>query len=471
MILQLNDITVDVLAGYFSTVKSQNLRTVRMNNCGLTGRQVARLFREMGQARQMIIHINSNRLDEGIDDLCGAIACGYGPCSLFIQMLEFASEVNYIKLLRALTVNKSIQCLSLAGSATPDPASDVACQAVAEFFAKNNTVRFLDISGYDAKLDEGRLGRGFSKALGGLRLNTRIEHLRIRSQMLNINIGDLAEAITANKTLHTLDCEGNDFNLSNFRHLIKHLDDNLSIRYFSAFSDDELSRTVQKTVDNAVSAAAPNRRSSVMARFRHEKPQEIFGSPLAQQLKDEWDGAVEKVQRILTRNRTLFQSDQAAKRETSPHTPIASDLEMAFCNVFGGLALKSHDCQRTRGFSMSQIRPGRSSTVSSTSGTGRPQGREMRSYSLVSSEGGISPTDAPSTGSAVPSPPELESPIDRDYSLGNNQSPDTIQDELRDYNYSFMNGQDEDLELELKLYRRHWSDDAGCIEEEDALTH
>lgn len=307
---------MDVLAAYLGTYNSHGLQLVRLNNCGLTGKQISRLFRSMGQARRLTIHLNGNRLDEGIDDLCSAIANGYGPWSVFLQMIEFASEANYIKLLRALTVNKTIECLSLAGTATPDSASGVACQAVSEFFSKNDTVRFLDISGYDSKLDEGRLGREFSKALSGMRSNTRIEHLRVRSQMLNINIGDLAEAISGNKALHTLDCEGNDFNLSNFRHLIKHLEDSTTIRYFSAFSAQELSRAIRKSVETAGAPTPIMRRSSVMARFRSEKVQPGTGKPLVQQLRDEWDAAVADLERVLQRNQQILLDKEESDDET-----------------------------------------------------------------------------------------------------------------------------------------------------------
>lgn len=427
----------------------------------------------------MTVQMNANRLDHGIDELCGVISCGYGPWSLFMQMIEFTQEANYVKLLRALTLNKSIECLSLAGSSTPESASDVACQALSEFFSKNNTIRFLDISGYDAKLDEGRLGRGFSTALSGLRSNTRLEHLRVRSQMLNVNIGDLAEAISANRTLHTLDCEGNEFNLSNFRHLVRHLEENTTIRYFSAFSDRDLSRTIQRSVDSALSAtvAAPRRRSSVMSRFRNEKVQQNVGRPLVQQLKDGWDDAVQTLQRIMERNQMIFQEAQDDRRESSPHAYSKNtDGEVIFFKAFGGLALRAYESQRGRSRANSNALQEQSSAVSLTATTNRLQGlaidqepRDMRSYSLVSSDSAMSPaTDSPSTGSAVPTPPELESPVDREYSLDSQQAPGAYGDGANDYDYDYTDGQDgdygPDFGLEIRSHRRFWSD---RIEEEE----
>ncbi|KAJ6446376.1 leucine rich repeat protein [Purpureocillium lavendulum] len=470
--IMLNDATVDTLAEYLGTYNSHGLQLVRLNNCGLTGRQISRLFRSMGQARRLTIHLNGNRLDEGIDDLCNAIANGYGPWSVFLQMVEFASEANYIKLLRALTVNKTIECLSLAGTATPESASGVACQAVAEFFAKNDTVRFLDFSGYDSKLDEGRLGREFSKALSGIRLNTRIEHLRVRSQMLNFNIGDLAEAISGNKALHTLDCEGNDFNLSNFRHLIKHLDDSTTIQYFSAFSAHELSRAIRKSVETASAAAPIMRRSSVMSRFRSEKVPVGTGKPLVQQLRDEWDAAVADLDRVLQRNQQLLRDKEESDDEAMmPPSGRQGDAENAFSSAFGGLARREFESRRSKG-SQGSISPQRRPTsVSANPSSSDLVGQGIaRPVSTVSSEAAVSPTtDGASTG-GIPSPPELESPSDKDFSLADVQralAAFGAFGDSRDNNYTYTDAPDADGGLQMKRFRRYWGSATTRIDEED----
>ncbi|KND95287.1 hypothetical protein TOPH_00485 [Tolypocladium ophioglossoides CBS 100239] len=467
--IALNDATVDVLAAYLGTARSSSLHIMRLNKCGLTGRQISRLFRGMGQARRLTIHLTANRLDEGIDDLCGAISCGYGPWSMFLQMVEFALEANYIKLLRASTVNKTIECLSLAGTATPDVASSAACHAIAEFFSRNNTVRFLDVSGYDSKLDEGRLGREFSKALSGIRSNTRIEHLRVRSQMLNINIGDLAEAISGNRTLHTLDCEGNDFNLSNFRHLVKHLGDNSTIRFFSAFSDHELSRTIRKSMQTA-GPSAPMRRASVISRFRPDKCQGGPEKPLAQQLKDEWDSAVADLERILERNQEMFQEkedldyDDDDEYGASRANRKDGDAESVFPTAFGGLALREFESRRPKGS------PGSASPHRRPISGIAPQAASegiIRPISTVSSHVAISPsTDGASTG-GIPSPHELDSPTDGSFSMADVQHALAVFGEPRDYNYTYADGHDADAGLQMKKYRRYWGSATARIDEED----
>lgn len=416
----------------------------------------------MGQARRITIHINANQLDDGIEDLCGAIACGFGPWSLFMQMVEFCYESSYTKLWRALTVNKTIECLSLAGSATPDDASNTACRAVSEFFEKNETVRYLDISGYDAKLDEGRLGKEFSKSLSGLRKNKRIEHLRVRSQMLNINIGDLAQALAGNRTLQTVDCESNDFNLSNYWHLIKHVDLNPSIRHFSAFSELELERAKRKSMEDAGGTySVPKRRNSVMTRLRSERPQTASNGALVDQLKMEWENAASCLSNILERN-------SGAPAETPPGEELSnlqSDRNSypvgAFTAEFGGLAIRdavSRQAQNAR----ASVSPGQSPAMDMST----LAGRESRSQSLASSEAAPSPaTDRGSFASGRASPPVQAATDGQDRNSDGAQSPVLMGLESH-YTYH-EEGHDQDLGMVMRSYNRFLGDAENRIDEEE----
>lgn len=391
-----------------------------------------------------------------------------------MEMVEFSSEMSYIKLMRALTVNKTIECLSLAGTATIESASEETCEAISDFFSDNDTVRFLDLSGFESKLDEGHLGQDFSRALSGLRSNTRIEHLRVRSQMLNVNIGDLAEAISANKTLHSLDCEGNGFNLSNFRHLVRHMADNATIRYFSAFEDRDLLQTIQKSIDKAVQQAVTStRRQSMISMFRADKVPQNVSQPLTQQLREGWEDAAQTLQQILRRNRLLFQEGQDGRHELGEQVSLQDVVgDAVFSKDFGGLARRATESPRVTGRYGSGNLQKRASTISLATSMTRllpdstTQG--VRSYSFVSGDDAESPAvDSQSTGSAIPTPPELESPVDREYSLGNQQDQGIGGEESPDYDYSFTDAQDADFGLEITAHRRFWSDEAGCIEEED----
>ncbi|KAG6259721.1 hypothetical protein E4U24_000036 [Claviceps purpurea] len=469
--MMLNSATVLALSHYLAADKSQYLQNMRLNHSGLTGAQIAQLFYAMGQARPIEVHLNGCRMDEGIDELCAAIAEGYGPWCLFAQMTEFAREANYIKLLRALTVNQSIECLSLAGTSTPDAASSTACQAIADFFSHNCTVRFLDISGFDSKLDEGRLGQGFSKALSGLRTNDSIEHLRVRSQMLDLNTEDLAEAISSNTTLLTLDCEGNDFDLSNYKHVVSSIEQNLTIQYFSAFSAGEVDRAISKSVKTSAIGASPVRKPSIISRLRPEKIKSGHGKPLVQQLKDEWEAIDQDLARYLQRNQSLLDQDSATEQSdgSSQEWRMGSLADVNFAMVFGGLPLLSLENQRARGLRHSQDSqqaPFQDAAFRRHSRQSSRGSRDLalRPLSSISSEAAISPTtDETSYGSGgLPTPPEVDSPTETQFDLAT-----PMFDEFRELNYTCSDNYEVDDGLQMKRHRRYMGDPTSRIDEED----
>ena len=95
---------------------------------------------------------------------------------------------------------------------------------------------------------------------------------------------------------------------------------------------------------------------------------------------------------------------------------------------------------------------------------------EGGSVSPSSSDAALSPlSDSASTGSAVPTPPELESPIEREAPVGSSRSPETVADELQDDHYIFAEPQSPDLGLQMKAHRRFWSQPPARIDEEEAL--
>ncbi|KAG5937719.1 hypothetical protein E4U53_008148 [Claviceps sorghi] len=470
--MMLNAATVHVLSNYLATDKSQYLQTLRLNNSGLTGAQIGQMFHAMGQTRPLEVHLNGCHMDEGIDELCAAIAEGYGPWCLFAQMTEFAREANFIKLLRALTVNQSIECLSLAGTSTPDAASATACQAIADFFANNRVVRFLDISGFDSKLDEGRLGREFSKALSGLRTNESIEHLRVRSQMLNVNTEDLAEAISNNKTLVTLDCEGNDFDLADFKHVVSSLEQNLTMQYFSALSAEEIDKAISKAVKRGCVPTSPVRKPSIMSRLRQGKPMKGDCKPLVQQLKDEWESTSQDMARLLMRNQSLLDQESAAEQSdgSSQEWRFSNPADVNFAMVFGGLPLRSLENQRAKGLRQSQdshqasLQDAASRRHSRQSSCGS-RDMALRALSIVSSEAALSPTtdDASNdSGGLPPTPPEVGTPIEQDFGVGT-----PIFDEHLELNYTCTDNYEVDDGLQMKRYRRYMGDPTSRIDEED----
>lgn len=221
------------------------LRRLALNNCGINGREAARLIRALSNHTSVHLHISGNPLEDGITDLCRAISMTSGPIGLHMNMLEFRHEANFVALMKALAYNRKISTLSLAGTA-PTPSADgpcgsEVCDALSQFFERNRSVKYLDLSGYSGKLDEGQLGQGFAQSLRGLVWNKTLIHLRIRNQNLHDDVGTLGSVIRQNSTLRIVDCQDNNWNLTSVQFLARSLKSNQSIVNFP-FSQNECER-------------------------------------------------------------------------------------------------------------------------------------------------------------------------------------------------------------------------------------
>lgn len=229
------------------------LRRLSLNNCGINGREAARLIRALGSHTNVHLHLSGNPLEDGIEDLCRAISLTPGPVGLHMDMLEFRHEVNFVALMKALTCNRKISSLSLVGTA-PTPSADgpcgsEVCDALREFFERNTAVKQLDLSGYSGRLDEGQLGQGFAQSLRGLVSNNTLTHLRIRNQNLHDDVGTLGSAIRQNSALRVVDCQDNNWNLTSLQFLTKSLKLNRSIVRFS-FPQKEYERVWSRIIQD-----------------------------------------------------------------------------------------------------------------------------------------------------------------------------------------------------------------------------
>ncbi|KAK4169265.1 hypothetical protein QBC43DRAFT_59377 [Cladorrhinum sp. PSN259] len=213
-----------------------SLRKLVLNRCGLSGSQAARLFDAIGENRGLHLCISGNPIEDGIEDLAQVIRESRGPSGLYMEMVEFKDEDNYISLINALAETKYLSLVSLAGTA-PTPSSYGKCSpdlvnTLHNFFARNTSIRCLDLSGFCGKLDDGQLTKGFGRSLSGLSENTTMTHLRIRNQNLHDDAGTLGKVLTENKTLMVLDCQDNNLNLTSLRFLVDSMKTNTSIIEF-----------------------------------------------------------------------------------------------------------------------------------------------------------------------------------------------------------------------------------------------
>ncbi|PWY78627.1 hypothetical protein BO83DRAFT_307498 [Aspergillus eucalypticola CBS 122712] len=341
--------TVDAIATYLASDRSRGLRVLRLDQCGLSGQDVAIFLHSMtanGFPRDLHIHVNENRLDQGCSYLFKAIAQNKTPTHMSMRMIDFKKEEQFQELVEALRKNRTLKCLDISKASLPYDAGPETCKALQLMFEENETLEDLDISGESAHLDVARFGIGLNLALTGLKKNKSLRVLRIEHQKLGLQgANTLASVLEDNECLREVYCENNDINLQSFTVLVNGLQRNRSLLSLSYMDRDRVQsldrvrreiRNVKRDVSQAQSSATSSIRRSLHAAMngktssKSSKQQHTSGhrsgasvasslsataetSPLLQQdvevilqsLSRKWDGEVARLRRYLYRNYNL----------------------------------------------------------------------------------------------------------------------------------------------------------------------
>ncbi|KAK4171362.1 hypothetical protein QBC36DRAFT_96474 [Triangularia setosa] len=208
-------------------------RQLVLKQCGITGFKAAALFDAVGKDHGLHIGLSNNPIENGVGELAAVIRENKGPAGLDMEMVEFQDEDNYLALIHALTEAKHLTVLNMAGTA-PAPSPTGVCStemvsALHDLFARNTSIRCLDLSGFSGRLDDGQLTKGFGRSLSGLEHNKTMTHLRIRNQNLHDDAGTLGQSLKKNNTLMVLDCQDNNLNLNSFGFLVDSMKINKTI--------------------------------------------------------------------------------------------------------------------------------------------------------------------------------------------------------------------------------------------------
>lgn len=105
------------------------------------------ISRVPGKARELRLDVSKNGLEQGVDNIIGAIRDNETPAHLIMRMIEFAKEAHFRQLLDALCVNNTIRCLDISQASLPYDAGPETCDSLKSLFIKNRTLEELDISG------------------------------------------------------------------------------------------------------------------------------------------------------------------------------------------------------------------------------------------------------------------------------------------------------------------------------------
>ncbi|MCJ1476833.1 hypothetical protein MMC13_005502 [Lambiella insularis] len=368
----LNEESVDSLASYFADAQSNTLRHVRLDQCQLTGSNVAKLLHAMCDGREVPrevhLQISENKLELGHDLLVDAFGHSVTPTQITMQMLEYSREQSFRDLLVALSENKTLRCLDISRTSLPFDASDQTCKVLQHMFETNDTLEELNISGEETHLEAVTLGPGLRDALKGLKVNKSLRILRVEHQALGLpGANALSTVLEKNRTLCEVYCEDNGMSLQCFTGLVNAMRLNTSLYHLPdmdkdrAWSRQRVDREVDSMRDNTASAKSASTKSTVKRAFSGamhtgrsfsgrgvDKPSPLPGyteqdvQAAVASLDQRWDAEVTRLHGYLRRNCCLA-NGLPPPEEERPSTAIHSRRESAADGLANALQAASLD--------------------------------------------------------------------------------------------------------------------------------
>ncbi|KAI1755387.1 RNI-like protein [Xylaria castorea] len=298
---KLNFETLCGILKYLEFDESNELRRLSLNNCALNGELVTGIFCRIGTGRDIHLYLNGNPLEAGSTDWIDLIHGNEAPTKLHLDMIQFQNESNFNNLLTALSHNKTIKYLSMVGTGPPDRVTSKTSELLSNFFKTNDTLEFLDLSGYSGKLEDGQLGWGLSGALSGLKDNTSLRQLRLRNHDMGAaeDLTELCRILVSNKGLAMFDIQHNNFDHHQFGKLVQALSYNHQLISFP-ISQADRDYAISKEKRLFMKA---QRRPTAKTQDKLSKSAENRLQGALMWLQEHWDSEAKKAKDILERNR------------------------------------------------------------------------------------------------------------------------------------------------------------------------
>ncbi|KAK0710971.1 hypothetical protein B0H67DRAFT_492783 [Lasiosphaeris hirsuta] len=308
--------------------KPSGFRKLVLNHCGITGDAASRLCRAIGEDSKMHLSISGNPLEDGVEDLADVIRENKVPAGLSMELVEFRDESNFLLLIRALACTRSVSFLNLAGTApTPslhainEPCSNEMVKELHDLFAYNQSIRYMDLSGFSGKLEDGQLAKGFARSLAGLCHNKTMTHLKLRNQNLHDDAGTLGRVLSENRSLRVVDCQDNQLNLTSLKFLVSSLKDNYKIIDFPFSPADRetiwknILRGLRKSTDGTTTASGSG---GTVGRLKHKEGILLHGI---------FDRQFEELDGYLLRNRTALEQASGQSLDFDLSADSLEDME------------------------------------------------------------------------------------------------------------------------------------------------
>ena len=255
--IKLNQHTLNVIATYLTSPRSETLHVLRLNQCQLTGKDVANLLQAMtndsGNARNLHLYVSENQLGQQHQMLVDCFERSMTPSRITMQMLDYSNERDFQALIKALVTNTSLKYLDISRTSLPFEASQESCEILRSMFEMNDTLEELNLSGEQSHLEAVTLGHGLSESLKGLEQNESLKVIRIENQILALpGASSLASVLQKNTTLREIYCDGNEINLQAFTTLVNAAKTNTTVLHIPNMDKDRAwsRKKIDQEIDN-----------------------------------------------------------------------------------------------------------------------------------------------------------------------------------------------------------------------------
>jgi Leucine Rich repeat len=257
------------LSRYFSQSESYQLRELTLVGCRLSTAQLVRLLQATQDHDYLSLDLSENAAED-VGSIITAVAQNQCPAKLALRLLQFHCVEDLESLINAISVNKSLKYLDIAGMTTFFEITDErVSKSLEELFRNNNTLQSLDISGYQSRLEHCHLGHHIANALSGLASNMSLEMLRIENQRFGLEGAKaIAEVLKQNRSLRELHISGNNIALTGFKVMVDALKTNTTLVQLSKL--DECKTATIKAVQ---------RQNSAITEYTESEISEVLVSP------------------------------------------------------------------------------------------------------------------------------------------------------------------------------------------------
>ncbi|KAI8139820.1 hypothetical protein BJV82DRAFT_672201 [Fennellomyces sp. T-0311] len=321
---------------------SQERRVLGLNSCGLHGGHLRTIMEAISQSTNTHLSFSGNPVLKDVVYLPKLfpvfMQATRGPTSLALGRIEW-EESTIRELFDCLRDNQTLIRLDMAESGFvlgTDQLSYDTVRVLTRLLERNATLKELSF-----KSSAPLLGKAITQALVGLKLNRSLERL----DLTNLSMGDpgaeaLADALQRNKTLHSIEIDGNKISIQGFRALSGALSKSTVIELSRPYKDLRYQlQTLRETIAGLIQSENEmqwfiihSTQASETKRTRAQLQMQNQARRSAESSYSKITGVVNKMMQMVEENHKQYSVEQRHARTLQLHAEYAAE-ELAIAQL------------------------------------------------------------------------------------------------------------------------------------------